>query len=187
MVELYFIRHGQTYLNANGIMAGTIDGELTDKGIEDAKKVFKYSEKNFDYIFCSPLIRTQQTARAIIGEDVEFKIDDRIIEVFSGKWQGMKKNEVPKKEYELYKSGLLNPPDGEKLEDVDKRILSFVKDMFSTYVSNEKILIVTHNALMRNLKRLFLGTKGSVEPKNLEVVKITLKEYNKYLNKNKGE
>lgn len=65
MVEVYFMRHGQTYLNVEGKMAGRIDGELTEKGIQDAKKVFKDTEKNSDSIYCSPLIRTQQTAKVI--------------------------------------------------------------------------------------------------------------------------
>ncbi|MCI9063078.1 MAG: histidine phosphatase family protein [Clostridia bacterium] len=180
MVEIYFIRHGQTYLNVEGILAGTIDTELTEKGIQDTKEAFKDSNINFNYVYCSPLKRTWQTAKAIMGENVELKIDDRITEVYTGVWQGIHKNELPKEEYELYKSGLLNPPGGEKLEDVDKRILSFIEEIFSKYSKDEKILVVTHNALMRNLKRLFFKTKGSVEPKNLEIIKITKDDYDSF-------
>lgn len=50
---------------------------------------------------------------------------------------------------------------------------------------NEKILIITHNAFMRNLKRLFLDRDKVLEPKNLEIFKIDTYMYNKIKNKNK--
>ncbi|MBO5138405.1 MAG: histidine phosphatase family protein [Bacilli bacterium] len=40
----------------------------------------------FDYYCCFPLKRTHQTLNAIRGE-VDFNIDDRLIEVSTGKWQ----------------------------------------------------------------------------------------------------
>lgn len=71
------------------------------------------------------------------------------------------------------------------MEEVDKRIKSFLEDIFSKYQENEKILIVTHNAFMRNLKRLFLDRDKALEPKNLEIFKIDTYMYNKIKNKNK--
>ena len=41
--------------------------------------------------------------------------------------------------------------------------------MVSKYKENDKILIVTHNAFMRNLKRMFVEENKVVEPKNLEI------------------
>ena len=80
-------------------------------------------------------------------------------------------------EYDLYKNGLLTPPNGESLDDVDKRIISFLNDMFTKYDENDKILIVTHNAFMRNLKRLF--SREGKEPKNLEMFIVDNEMYNK--------
>lgn len=80
-------------------------------------------------------------------------------------------------EYDLYKKGQLNPPNGESLEDVDKRIKSFLEDMFSKYKSDEKILVVTHNAFMRNLKRMFIDKDKVGEPKNLEIFMVNDEMY----------
>lgn len=107
-----------------------------------------------------------------------------MIEVSSGLWQGKYKSELPKDEYDLYKAGLFDPPSGEKLQDVDKRIISFLKDMFENYKEDDKILIVTHNAFMRNLKRLFIN-EHVVEPKNLEIFEVNNDMYNKYIGKSK--
>ena len=123
--------------------------------------------------------------RAIKG-DVDFIIDERITEVYSGDWQGKLKSELPEVEYDLYKKGQLNPPNGESLEDVDKRIISFLEDMFSKYKSDEKILVVTHNAFMRNLKRMFIDKDKVSEPKNLEIFMVDDEMY-KRLEKQKVE
>ena len=84
---------------------------------------------------------------------------------------------MPEEEYDLYKKGQLNPPNGESLEDVDKRIKSFLADMFSKYKSDEKILVVTHNAFMRNLKRMFIDKDKVGEPKNLEIFRVNNEMY----------
>ncbi len=166
MAILYFIRHGETKANVDKILTGRLETDLTEKGIESAKELGKKLDKDFDYYYCSPLKRTHQTLKAIMG-DVDFIIDERITEVSTGNWQGKLKSELPEKEYDLYKKGLYNPPNGEKLEDVDKRIISFLNDIFTKYNSDDKILIVTHNAFMRSLKRMF--TDNVEEPKNLEI------------------
>lgn len=176
MPQLFFIRHGQTEANVKGILTGRLETNLTQKGIDDAVALSKELTEDFDYYYCSPLTRTHQTLKAIKG-DVEFIIDERITEVSSGDWQGKLKAELPEEEYDLYKKGQLNPPNGESLEDVDKRIKSFLEDMFSKYKSDEKILVVTHNAFMRNLKRMFIDKDKVGEPKNLEIFMVDNEMY----------
>lgn len=176
MPQLFFIRHGQTEANVKGILTGRLETNLTQKGIDDAIALSKELTEEFDYYYCSPLTRTHQTLRAIKG-DVDFIIDERITEVSSGDWQGKLKSELPEVEYDLYKKGQLNPPNGESLEDVDKRIISFLEDMFSKYKSDEKILVVTHNAFMRNLKRMFIDKDKVSEPKNLEIFVVNNEMY----------
>ena len=40
-----------------------------------------------------------------------------------------------------------------------------------------KILVVTHNAFMRNLKRMFIDKDKVVEPKNLEIFMVADEMY----------
>ena len=183
MPVLFFIRHGETEANVNGILTGTMETNLTQKGIEDAKKLNKDLKEKFDFYYCSPLKRTQQTLSAIKG-DVKFIVDPRLTEVSSGDWQGKLKSELPEQEYALYKQGLLNPPNGESLIEVDKRIKLFLDEMFTKYNNENKILIVTHNAFMRNLKRLFANGNKVEEPNNLEIFKVDNEMYNKIKNNN---
>lgn len=176
MVKITFLRHGESIVNVEGIMAGRIDCDLTEKGINQAKELSENKDFKYDIYYCSPLKRTHQTLNAIFGKQ-EFIIDERLNEVDSGDWQGKLKSELPE-EYILYLNGKFNPPNGEKLEEVDNRTLSFLKDIFNKYTNDEKILAITHNALMRNLRRLFFETEeDSFQPRNLETITITKEQY----------
>ena len=66
MLNLMFIRHAETELNRAGIFAGRTDCSITQEGFEQARGVLRDDEKNFDYIYCSPLKRTKQTLDAIL-------------------------------------------------------------------------------------------------------------------------
>jgi len=179
MVEISFLRHGQSESNIQGIMAGgSIDWNLTQKGIDQAKEFAKNNNVNYDIYYCSPLIRTHQTLNAIKVNQT-FIIDERLREVNSGDWAGKPKKDLPQDLYTLYKDGKLDPPNGETLQEVDDRILSFLGDIFYKYQNNERILVVAHNALMRSLRRLFFETNNDqFEPKNLEMITITVEQFN---------
>lgn len=175
MPKLFFIRHGQTDANVKGILTGRLESNLTQKAIEDTKMLGRNMKEEFKYYYCSPLKRTKQTLIALRG-NVNYIEDERLTEVYSGDWQGKNKIELPEDEYELYKKGLLTPPNGEKNLAVETRIKSFLNDIFSKYSLDDKILVVTHNAFIRCLKRLFVDEVA--EPKNLEIFIVDNEMYN---------
>ena len=57
MPILIFIRHAETDYNRAGIFAGRTDCNITNEGLEQSKRLLKDEEKDFDYIYCSPLKR----------------------------------------------------------------------------------------------------------------------------------
>ena len=65
MPKLYFIRHWQTEANVKGVLTGTLETNLTPKGIDDAKALANSLTEDFDYYYCSPLTRTHETLKAI--------------------------------------------------------------------------------------------------------------------------
>lgn len=68
-ISVYFVRHGQTYLNLYNRMQGWSDAPLTPKGQADAKRVGKaLAPIQFDYVFCSDLARTVATTRLLLAE-----------------------------------------------------------------------------------------------------------------------
>ena len=187
MLELTFVRHAESENNKAGIFAGRTDCNITEEGRKKAQKLLKEDNKNFDYIYCSPLKRTIQTLHEIIP-NVEPIIDERIIEVSIGEWTGKKKCDVDEKLLSLYRIGKYTPPGAETPKQVDKRVCDFVESLFIKYKDNEKILVIAHNGIMKSIKRNFIKNCENIMNKNLEIISITEKEFEYYLrNKKKIE
>ncbi len=68
MKHLYFVRHGESELNASGRWGGVTDAPLTVTGHEQARQTaikVKKQGLNFDIIISSPLQRAHHTAQHI--------------------------------------------------------------------------------------------------------------------------
>lgn len=88
------MRHGTTAWNEKGITQGRTNNRLSKSGkvlTEQRAKDFAY--KNIDIIFCSPLMRTVQTANIINKfHNVKIQKDDRLIEIDQGIFTGKKRS-----------------------------------------------------------------------------------------------
>lgn len=182
MPVLIFIRHAETDFNRDGIFAGRTDCNITKEGFEKAKNLLRKDQKHFDYIYCSPLKRTKQTLEAIIPGSVPI-VDERITEISIGEWEGKKKDSIDKDLVALYRYGQYTPPGAETTSQVDKRVCNFVKSLFENYQDDEKILIVTHNGVMRSIKRNFINEYSNIMSKNLGCIVLT-EEHLKYYEQN---
>ena len=68
-MELYIIRHGQTFSNIKNIIQGQTEGELTELGKKQASLLGKKLSKiKFNEIYCSDLNRAKQTLEQILKE-----------------------------------------------------------------------------------------------------------------------
>lgn len=68
MTKYYFVRHGESTANVEGVIAGWSDVSLTEKGVEQAKLLANElagSGITFDLIVSSPLRRAYDTAMAV--------------------------------------------------------------------------------------------------------------------------
>lgn len=74
--KYFVVRHGEAQSNANNVLdlTGDPNNHLTEKGRAEIEKL---SGKDFDLIFCSPFLRTRETA-GIFSKD--FSTDDRLRE-----------------------------------------------------------------------------------------------------------
>ncbi|MGL6113665.1 MAG: histidine phosphatase family protein, partial [Cetobacterium sp.] len=98
MLEIYFIRHGQTEWNTQGMMQGRNNSPLTTEGKEQAKKLSKYLENEvFTALLSSPLGRAMETAEIIKGNrDQSIDTIDEFQEIAMGKVEG-----IPRSEFEI--------------------------------------------------------------------------------------
>lgn len=110
-------------------------------------------------------------------------IDKRIIEICIGEWEGKKKDLLDKDLVDLYRLGKYTPPGAETTLEIDKRVCDFVENLFNTYKKDEKVLIVTHNGVMRSVKRNFVKDYGNIMSKNLGSIVLTDDDFKYYLQK----
>lgn len=109
---LYVVRHGQTDYNAELRFQGRMDIPLNANGKEQArgngrvlKDLIHGCAEQFDFV-SSPLGRTRQTMEIIRGELAldknGYRLDDRLIEISFGDWEGHTAKELEVKFPELY-------------------------------------------------------------------------------------
>ncbi len=93
---IYFIRHGETDWNKQGLIQGSIDTDLNAHGIEQAKEVARaLSEKTGEFdrfnFVVSPQRRARETmnyiATALKLDEGEIKIEPRVRELGFGIWE----------------------------------------------------------------------------------------------------
>ena len=80
-MKLYVIRHGEVDVNAKGLLNGRNDSILNAKGIKQVKQASEILKNiHFDFIICSPLKRTIETAKIININNKNIIYDNRILE-----------------------------------------------------------------------------------------------------------
>ena len=89
-MRIYLVRHGQTDWNKAHKIQGRHNISLNDCGREMAEKASeKLRDVVFDGAFCSPLIRAQETAQIILGDQKGIlKPEDRLAEIAFGVEEG---------------------------------------------------------------------------------------------------
>ena len=160
MKQLYYIRHGESYINLEDVFASrvgtTLDKGLTDLGKKQALAAVNQIQKedlHFDCIITSPLKRAQETAQ-IIADGIGYaKSDiltsDLLVEVQTGTLEG-----TPWSAYwdkGLTYANLGDIKDAETIEALQQRAaqaLSYVKTL-----PYENILVVSHSCFGRAFKR----------------------------------
>jgi len=158
---LYFIRHGETNYNHDGIYVGWKNVKLNDKGIKQAHTLGKkLNKENIDLIITSPLVRAKETAY-IVKKYIEKPviIDNRFIEVNIGAYEGLTEKEISDIIQKRYKNDFCKfynntPRGGESVSKVNKRVYRGLNDIKNNY-PDKKILLVTHGLIIRVINKYF--------------------------------
>lgn len=178
----YFIlRHGYSLRNEKHVASCWPETKLyplTEKGEKEAERAARKAKKEkIDLIFYSDLLRTRQTA-LIVAEKLGLKpkpdkrlreikvgiFNNQPIDKFASFWNKDKRLDMA----DYYKIRFKKaPPKGETYDDVEKRMIAFVKEIESKY-KGKNILIVSHQRPLTLLEKALFGY--SME-KFIEVIK----------------
>jgi probable phosphoglycerate mutase len=148
--SIYFVRHGQSLANAQGVAAGSgYDAPLTEKGENQARRLAQnFKGINFDLIVSSPLLRVQTTAKILIDElglqqqpVTRQEFNERDVGEFTGK---------PEEEYYAFEAG--GGDAKEKTQDMQKRVQQGLEWLTGQVFQNA--LVITHSEVMRMIQIL---------------------------------
>ena len=169
---IYLVRHGQTLQNRAGLLQGRSDFPLNEMGREQARRVgafFREQGVRFDAVYTSPLRRAVQTAALIAGETVPLRVDERLIEMDYGPYEGMALR-APAPEVLAFFRDFVNvpaPAGMEKLSAVTARLGAFLEQL-RPEAEERDILVSTHAiALKGTLEYLTPASRGSYWAKNI--------------------
>ncbi|ORX36168.1 histidine phosphatase superfamily [Kockovaella imperatae] len=164
---LYFVRHGETDDNANGIIQGQKDTPLNDHGRLQAELLADRLENiSFDQAWTSELSRARETAEILLSRHPHTPLytHPKIKERFLGSMQGKQ-----------WPRGMKRPDDMEPGDEFQRRVCSWVFSFLDSYAKGNdfsslalhdppsspslmshgepNILIVSHGAWIATLQR----------------------------------
>lgn len=166
-MRLYLIRHAESYGNIKGKIISTTDFELTEKGIDQSRRIgqeicSKLQGKPIA-AYCSALARARQTLMEILccigRENIEITETDTLKEMDLGLLEGMSWEERREKYPEVdldKKLSLLQAPCGESFKDVKNRCKIFVEQYLEKEADEKNVIIVSHGITLRILTNFLL-------------------------------
>ena len=170
---LYFVRHGQTDWNATDKIQGQTDTPLNDLGRSQARRngvtLAKALNTTDGFRFVSsPLDRARDTMEIIRSEiglpKTGYDIDERLIEVNYGDWQGHSWRELRTTKAEEIDARFADlwgtvPPSGESYQQASERIITWLSS------TRGNMIIVTHGGIMRCVHGHIAGVFHALRPK----------------------
>jgi probable phosphoglycerate mutase len=181
-MTIYFIRHGETDLNRQGIVQGSgIDSELNAKGRKQAWLFYEYYKNvQFDALVTSALKRTHQTIEPFLKQNIQHFKTPLINEISWGIHEGQPRAEWMTQQHTkmiaAWESGDASAriEGGESLHELAERILKFI-DMLKTMPYNN-VLVCTHGrtlvAMMAILQGKPLGESTRFKHNNTCLYKV---------------
>lgn len=186
MTTIYVARHGETDYVKNGILMGSMDIPLNETGKEQMLKLatdLRLKKIKFDFIISSPLIRAAESAKIISNYfQKEIVNNDSFRERNAGKDEGTLLIDISKRQ-ESYQDDLQRmyeetPEDGEKPDEVERRVFCALNEIKNKYTNNT-ILIITHSYILKMINKycnpgIHLEEFMNFNAKNGEVTKFIL-------------
>lgn len=171
--NIYVVRHGEAESNTLGVLSSNPKTmhHLTDSGREQAVVAGEELKKSkIDVIYCSPFLRTKETAE-IIADTIGYSkdkivYDDRLHEIYVGVLDGK-----PDAEYQNFFNDRIEkfwktPEGGENYTTVKNRMTDFLYEVDSKN-EGKNILIVSHNTPIW----LMYGGANGMEQKQIMAIR----------------
>jgi len=163
MAKLLLLRHGQSKWNLENKFTGWVDIELSEQGIEEAKRAGRAIDAlktAWAAAHTSRLKRAQHTLDIVLEEIHQHPpifIDSALNERHYGDLQGLNKDEMRKtfgeEQVHIWRRSYdVPPPHGECLADTAKRTLPYFREyILKDLKAGKNILVVAHGNSLRSI------------------------------------
>ncbi|TLX26988.1 2,3-bisphosphoglycerate-dependent phosphoglycerate mutase [Chryseobacterium indologenes] len=162
MTKLFLVRHGQSLWNLENRFTGWQDIDITEAGIEEAKKAgIALKGEKIDVAFTSALIRAQHTLSIILDEmgkpNIPVIMDKALNERSYGNLEGLNKAETALKygddQVRTWRRSFdVVPPGGESLKITYSRVIPYYEmHILPLLKKGENVMIVAHGNSLRAL------------------------------------
>jgi len=156
MLNIYFVRHGQTEWNLIRKLQGALNSPLTTEGIEQTKLLKeKIDHIKFDKCYSSPQGRAFDTAKLLLEDKLEIEIIEALAEMGFGDVEGLEKEnfkeKYPTEFYNLWHEAHHYDPSafhGETFENALDRSIMSLEEIVSRN-SSGNILVVGHGMILK--------------------------------------
>ena len=155
-MKIYVVRHGETALNAKGVMQGRLNEPLNENGRALAALTGKAIKGvRFDRCISSPLVRAKETAELLLresGNEIPLEIDGRITEIDFGDMEGKRIAEMGEEGRRFFTDPFhfAGFPNGESIRDVCERTQAFLRELIARD-DGKTYLVSTHGCALRGM------------------------------------
>jgi alpha-ribazole phosphatase len=161
--QLVLVRHGETEWNRNWRIQGHTDIALSALGHEQARRLAaRLSREPISAVYASDLARARETAEPLAKAlRLPLHTTPLLREVGFGAWEGLTLSEVEARwpeEYAAWREDSIRyrPPDGERIEELQRRVLAAVAEILTAH-PGEVVAIIGHGG---SVKSIICGLMG---------------------------
>ena len=175
LVELYLIRHAQTFLNVDHttVVGRSNEEPITSVGEDQARFLGRcLLDQGLvpDEVITSPAVRAQMTGAIVLeamGSPLTMRQDDGLQEMSQGDWVGRRRDEVYSSvtRAEIMRLGKdFKAPNGESTNETGQRMFDAIMRIAERAVSTStdggnprRIFVITHGNAIKSLASRILG------------------------------
>jgi broad specificity phosphatase PhoE len=160
---LILVRHGESVANAQGLLLGRTDAELTASGRAQAAAARSLLTAPVAELRTSPLSRARDTAE-LLALGLPVTVDERWIEVDYGEFECQPLGDIPAEVWQTWQTDRgFTPAGGESLAAVDKRVEDACTELFAhggagARRPNGDVVVVSHVTPIKAAVAWALGT-----------------------------
>ncbi|WP_010172012.1 histidine phosphatase family protein [Pseudomonas sp. PAMC 25886] len=158
-MQLYVVRHGETQANAEGRYQGSLDVDLNERGVLQARELRVKLPVQIDTVVVSPLRRAQQTAAIVFVDDgLALSTLDAFRERGVGVFEGLTQVEAAQRYPELWAQNItrqwdLAPTDGESVSQFVERIRGGLNELLVNH-GQQVVVLVAHGVVAKAIRAL---------------------------------